>query len=168
MESMMTYKYAYTLLERPAAIADMRGSGLAPNIRGTVSLYAADNGTLLAAEISGLPATVPPAAGTQPVNPFGFHLHTGASCDRPEAGEPFPGSMGHYNPENRPHPDHAGDFPVLLGNNGYAFMVFYTNRFKPADVIGKTIIIHLNPDDFRSQPAGNSGKKIACGVIRKA
>ncbi len=44
-------------------------------------------------------------------------------------------------------------------------MSFFTNKFKPKDVLGKSIIIHENPDDYRSQPAGNAGKKIACGVI---
>jgi len=168
MERSISYKYAYTLLEKPAAVAQMQGSDLAPNIKGTVSLYAADNGTLVAAEINGLPAAVPGTATTQPINPFGFHLHTGATCDMPNAAEPFPGSMGHYNPTNQPHPDHAGDFPVLLANNGYAFMVFFTNRFRPGDVIGKAVVIHQNPDDFRTQPAGNSGKKIACGIVKKA
>lgn len=167
MDKNITYKHAYTLLEKPAAVASVMGSGLAPNVRGTVSLYDADGGTVVAAEISGLPATVQGTAAVPPVNPFGFHLHAGTSCDMPNAAEPFPGSMGHYNPTNQPHPNHAGDFPVLLGNNGYAFLAFFTNRFKPADVIGKTVVIHQNPDDFRTQPAGNSGKKIACGVIQR-
>lgn len=70
-----------------------------------------------------------------------------------------------YNEDAQPHGNHSGDFPVLFSNNGYARMSFFTNKFKPEDVIDKSVIIHLNPDDYRSQPAGNSGKRIACGVI---
>ena len=46
-------------------------------------------------------------------------------------------------------------------------MTFLTDRFKLKDVIGKAIIIHSMPDDFTSQPSGNSGEKIACGIINK-
>ena len=46
-------------------------------------------------------------------------------------------------------------------------MAVYTNRFKPSDVINKTVMLHRNPDDFRSQPSGNSGVRIACGTIEK-
>ena len=65
------------------------------------------------------------------------------------------------------HPFHSGDLPSLLENNGYAYMTVLTNRFKIADIIGKVVIIHDSPDDFTSQPSGNSGMKIACGIIRK-
>jgi Cu-Zn family superoxide dismutase len=56
--------------------------------------------------------------------------------------------------------------PVLFGNNGYTFLAFFTDRFSPAQIVGRTVIIHQNPDDYRSQPAGNAGKRLACGVIR--
>ena len=42
----------------------------------------------------------------------------------------------------------------------------FTNRFRARDVVGKSVIIHQNPDDYRSQPAGNAGKRLACGVIQ--
>ena len=64
------------------------------------------------------------------------------------------------------HPLHSGDMPVLFSDsNGYAFLAFYTDRFTPDQVVNRTVIIHQNPDDFRSQPAGNAGKRLACGVI---
>jgi superoxide dismutase, Cu-Zn family len=44
--------------------------------------------------------------------------------------------------------------------------VFFTDKFNVQEVIGKSVIIHENPDDYRTQPAGNSGKKLACGVIK--
>ena len=46
-------------------------------------------------------------------------------------------------------------------------MKVFTDRFCVEEIIGKTVIIHNDPDDFHTQPAGNAGKKIACGVIRK-
>ena len=75
-------------------------------------------------------------------------------------------AKAHYNPDNCEHPYHAGDMPPIFGNNGYAFSIFLTNRFCTDEIIGKTVIIHLQPDDFHSQPSGDSGAKIACGEIR--
>ena len=75
--------------------------------------------------------------------------------------------MTHYNPNQCAHPYHAGDLPPLFGSNGYAFEAFLTDRFTVSEVIGRTVIIHSKPDDFSTQPSGNSGEKIACGEIRK-
>lgn len=72
----------------------------------------------------------------------------------------------HYHPITQIHPKHAGDLPPLLSNHGYAWMPFYTTRFSVMDIIGKSIVIHNMRDDFTSQPAGDSGVKIACGVIQ--
>ncbi|NLG83160.1 MAG: superoxide dismutase family protein, partial [Firmicutes bacterium] len=66
----------------------------------------------------------------------------------------------------QPHGNHAGDFPVLFSNHGRARMGFFTDRFKVVDVVGRAAIIHENPDDYRTQPAGASGRRLACGVIR--
>ena len=60
---------------------------------------------------------------------------------------------------------YTGDLPPLLSNHGYAWMAFYDARFTVADIIGRSLIIHENRDDFTTQPAGDSGTKIACGVI---
>ena len=65
------------------------------------------------------------------------------------------------------HPKHAGDLPPLMGCQGNAYLAVKTDRFIVHDIIGKTVVIHSDPDDFHTQPAGNAGKKIACGVIRK-
>jgi len=56
--------------------------------------------------------------------------------------------------------------PPLFGNNGRAVSIFLTNRFSIEEVIGKAVIIHGSPDDFTTQPSGNAGEKIACGIIR--
>lgn len=87
---------------------------------------------------------------------------------RPPMGmQAFPNTGNHYNPGNVPHPEHAGDLLPLLSNNGYAWMSFYTGRVNVEDIIGRSVVIHSMRDDFTSQPSGNSGDKIGCGVIER-
>ncbi len=145
----------------PAAVADIYGDGEHREINGTVRFYRAPRGVLVRAEISGLSAPV--GRCESPV--FGFHIHEGAKCSGREGGS-FSDTMAHYNPDGCPHPHHAGDLPPLFGNGGFAFLVFLTDRFTADEIIGRTVIIHSDPDDFTTQPSGNSGKKIACGEIR--
>ena len=112
------------------------------------------------AEVSGLTE-----AGTgQEQGFYGFHIHEGASCTGKQS-DSFANTGGHYNPGNKSHPQHAGDLPPLLSDAGEAWMSVYTSRFFPEDVIGKTVVIHDRPDDFHTQPSGDSGEKIACGKI---
>lgn len=140
----------------PAAIACVRGGADAPKLGGTVRFSAIPGGTLVTAEIEGLPEN-----GT---GFFGFHIHEGGSC----GGTDFSDTGGHLNPDAREHPCHAGDLPPLLSMGGHAFLAVETGRFTPCEVIGRTVVIHGSADDFYTQPAGNAGKKIACGVIRRA
>jgi Cu-Zn family superoxide dismutase len=95
---------------------------------------------------------------------FAVHIHEGTSCTGNET-DPFANAMTHFNLNDCGHPYHAGDMPPLFENEGYALSVFVTNRFKVEDVIGKAVIVHDNRDDFTTQPAGDSGRKIACGII---
>lgn len=151
----------------PAAYAILKGSGLAPKLTAKAYFYTSNNnGTLVAIEAHGLPE-FSPATSTRPqIGPFGLHIHSGNECEPTQGQDAFSQAGDHYNPTSTVHPDHSGDLPVLFSNNGYSFMVVYTNRFTPSEVIGKTLIIHQSPDDFRSQPAGNAGIRIACGVIK--
>ena len=98
----------------------------------------------------------------QTVDFLDFTFIIGSSCTGNKEDE-FANAGTHYNPTNCPHPFHSGDLPSLLENNGYAYMSVLLNKFKIKDIIGKVVIIHDMPDDFTSQPSGNSGKKIACG-----
>ena len=66
-----------------------------------------------------------------------------------------------------PHPYHTGDLPPLFSEDGQAWMAVYISKFTPEQIVGRTIIIHGNVDDFTTQPSGNSGPMIACGVIRE-
>lgn len=77
----------------------------------------------------------------------------------------FADTKGHYSIDNCMHPYHTGDMPPLFGNQGYAFSIFLSDRFNVYDILGRTVVIHLHPDDFHTQPSGNSGMKIACGII---
>lgn len=148
------------------AAAELKGSALAPGLNGTVRFYETRGGTLVRADICGLPSYQAAPPGGQPVGPFGFHIHEGGTCGVGNGQSAFAGAGGHYNPEGYSHGNHAGDLPVLFSNHGCAHMIVFTDRFRPRDIVGRTVIIHQNPDDFRTQPAGNSGARIACGVIK--
>ena len=142
----------------PDAYAKIQGSQQNPDLKGTVSFYEVHGGTVVVAEITGFPVIQGIVNGTF----HGFHIHEGKECTGTMT-EPFENAGEHYNPEKVRHPDHAGDLPPLLANSGSAFMSFYTNRFYPEDIIGKTVIIHEMADDFHTQPSGNAGAMIACG-----
>lgn len=150
------------LRQRPQAVANMKGSNAYAGIRGCVRFYQTNWGVLVEAEIHGLPLMA--SKHGRPV--FGFHIHEGDCCCG-TAENPFEEAGKHYNPENYEHPYHAGDMPPLFGNAGYALQIFLTDRFAVREIIGRTVIIHLDPDDFTTQPSGNSGKMIACGEIEE-
>ena len=143
--------YPYTL----KAVATLKGSIEAPSVRGSVSFYQKPCGILVVANVTGLPKTNKDF--------LGFHIHEGNSC----GGVNFSDSKSHYNPFSTPHPKHAGDMPPLLLCGNSAYLAFLTCRFKLSDIIGRTVIIHDMPDDFTTQPSGNAGTKIACGVIKR-
>lgn len=148
------------------AVAYIGGGPLAPEVQGIVIFADVPEGTEVFAEVFGLPAYTPATGESKPISPFGFHLHENGTCEVGSNSEPFTAAGEHWNPTNQPHGNHAGDFPVLFSNNGYARMSFFTDKFKIPDIINKTVIIHENPDDYISQPSGAAGKRLACGVIR--
>jgi len=147
------------------AVAYISGGPLAPDIQGIMIFADVPGGTEVFVEVYGLPLYKPAEGENPPVSPFGFHLHENGTCEVGDASEPFTASGEHWNPTNQPHGNHAGDFPVLFSNDGYARMSFFTDKFEVSEVIGKAVIIHENPDDYRTQPSGASGKRLACGVI---
>ena len=138
----------------PDAVACVKGGEQAPCLTGRVEFYQKSEGVLLVARVSGLPRE-------NETGFFAFHIHEGGAC----SGKDFADTGGHYNPESRPHPFHAGDLPPLLSSNGRAFLTVLTDRFCVKDVIGRTVVIHGGPDDFHTQPSGDAGTKIACGLI---
>ncbi len=148
----MQCKFDYPL----QAIALIKGGSAAPNIQGTVRFYQNKNCVLVVADINGLPHT--------DTGFFGFHIHQGENC----SGTNFENTKGHYNPNNTTHPKHAGDLPPLMLCGNRTHLEVLTDRFTLSELIGRTVVIHNMPDDFTTQPAGNSGEKIACGVIKKS
>lgn len=162
MLKLMTDSMLRFLADQPVAFANMAGSEKYPEIRGLITFYAFQEGTVVMADICGLPQ----GNGEEGESAFfGFHIHEGASCKGTKE-DPFAGAGGHYNPVSRLHPFHAGDMPVLESAGGKAWMAFYTERFRPEELLGKTVILHAMPDDYRSQPSGGAGEKMACGMIR--
>ena len=130
--------------------------------KGTVSFTPHGNKLLVVAEVSGL------APGNH-----GFHVHEKGDCSADDATS----AGGHFNPTAKPHGDpaqadhHAGDMPMLVADaSGVARL---NVEIAPAsvgggatDIVGKAVIVHKDADDYRTQPTGNSGARVACGVIR--
>ncbi len=149
------------LYHMPAAYAELTGNPGNSEITGIVRFYPVGNEVLVNAEIYGLPTRDENCDS----DIFGFHIHQGETCTG-NAQDPNADAGMHYNPYECPHPAHTGDMPPLFGNEGFAWMMYVTDRFTIADIIDRTVIIHSKADDFTTQPSGNSGDKIACGTIQ--
>lgn len=148
--------YPLLVSGQPERYANIKGGPDYPHIEGMVLFYRFRRGTIVVADIAGLPDN---GSGV-----YGFHIHEGKACTG-NSTDAFADAGMHLNPYGKEHPLHMGDMPVLFGNNGAAWGAFFTERFLPGEVAGHTVIIHDMPDDFKSQPSGDSGMKIACGVI---
>ncbi len=150
--------------QKPCAIAFLRGSCKFPHICGTVKFYCLENKKVLTVfNVNGLPIEKCRCAEKF----FAVHIHEKGTCEG-TADEPFSEAGEHYNPHWCPHPMHAGDLGVLFADcNGTAQSAMVFDSFSIREIIGGSVIIHKNPDDFMTQPSGNAGERIACGVIRK-
>ena len=150
----------------PGATADLTPTPVvSPNpTMGKVTFSALDHGVRVAGEVRGLP----------PGSEHGFHIHdTGSCADNARA------SGGHFNPAGGVHGkfaapgSHAGELPSLVADSaGVArFSVdvhsISLNEAAANNVIGRALVVHKDPDDYTTQPAGNSGARIACAIIAK-
>ncbi|MFC7060373.1 superoxide dismutase family protein [Halobacillus seohaensis] len=147
------------------AIAIFHASPLAPQLQGMTNFVQQPYGVEVIVQVEGLPM-FEKKNGKQ-IGPHGFHIHENGVCEIGDGDEPFDSAGGHWNPNEEPHGNHPGDFPVLFSNHGRARMIFFTDRFRVEDIIGKSLIIHQGPDDYQSQPSGDAGLRIACGIIEK-
>jgi Cu-Zn family superoxide dismutase len=104
---------------------------------------------------------------------FGFHIHEKGDCSAPDAssaGEHFnPANAEHGNPDSGTH--HAGDMHNISSDAQGAAAVaaraagVSLDSGQPNGVIGRAVVLHEKPDDYQTQPSGDSGARIACGVI---
>jgi Cu-Zn family superoxide dismutase len=127
-------------------------------------------------EISGGVRIVLEARGL-PAGDKGVHLHAVGKCEPPQ----FASAGAHFNPQNKQHGTlnpsgpHAGDLPnITIAENGAGRLETFTDRVTLGsgahslfDDDGTAIVVHAAPDDFKTDPAGNSGTRIACGVVTK-
>jgi len=131
------------------------------SVSGIVSFIQAGDRLLIEAKFSGLTP-----------GEHGFHVHESGDCSAPDASS----AKGHFNPGAKSHghhgttEKHAGDMPNLIVDaSGNATLKIETRTLSlgndPHGVIGRSVVIHADPDDYKSQPAGNSGKRIACGTM---
>jgi Cu-Zn family superoxide dismutase len=98
----------------------------------------------------------------------GFHVHEAGDCSAADASS----AKGHYNPTGQRHGHHeskarhGGDMPNLTANaQGEARLSAELKGLTVSELIGRSVVVHADPDDYMSQPAGNSGKRVGCGVI---
>jgi superoxide dismutase, Cu-Zn family len=144
----------------PGAIASLKPTQ-GNSASATVNFRQEKSGVLITAEAQGL---VPGL--------HGFHIHEKGDCSAPDGTS----AGGHFNPTGQPHGDprkpehHAGDIPMLEADaNGNARLEARLEGLAigsgPTDIVGRSVIIHAAPDDLHTQPTGNSGARVACGVI---
>jgi len=151
---------AYPADQARAVLKDAKGKDV-----GTVDLMQTKAGVLLRLSVNGLPP-----------GEHAFHIHETGKCD-----PPFTSAGGHFNPGKHKHgiesgEGHAGDMPNLHVPQNGQLMVEVLNtavsldKGKPNSVFhpsGTAVVIHAGKDDYRSDPAGNAGDRIACGVIQE-
>ena len=130
-------------------------------VKGTVRFTQLEHGVEIAADITGL------SPGTH-----GFHIHEYGDCSAADGSS----AGGHFNPDGHPHgapgtdASHAGDYGNLTADaGGRATLTLVSHRITldqgPAGVLGRSVVVHEKTDDLASQPAGNAGPRIGCGVI---
>lgn len=114
------------------------------------------------------------AQGLKPGAEHGFHIHEAGDCSSGDGMS----AKGHFNPFGKPHGGpgsterHAGDMPSLKSDasgdaNFTADLDIVTVTSGPSSIIGRGLIVHVQPDDFKTQPTGNAGARSACGVIQR-
>jgi len=135
-----------------------------PGFSGRVIFYQAGSQVRVVADVTGV----------SPPGDHGFHVHENGKCER-DPGKDFASAGGHFNPAGTPHacPDaashHAGDLGnIVINADGTGHVDVTTSALSlsgASSVVGRAVILHAAPDDCTTQPTGNAGGRLACGVI---
>lgn len=147
----------------PSAKATLQPSK-GSSVKGSATFTQKGDRVELTADISGL----------KPGEEHGFHIHDKGDCSSGDGMS----TGGHFNPLAKPHAHpsttdrHAGDMPAIkaddYGNASFsAKLDVITVAEGPTGIIGRGLIVHAQPDDYKTQPTGNAGARLACGVIQK-
>lgn len=150
---------AHKITDEPTAFATIK-SAQQKNLSGTITFTETSAGIKVEAHIVGLPA-----------NSYqGLHIHEKGLCDGPD----YKSAGGHFNPYNHKHgapgkQSHFGDLGNLMADaDGEGKLNLLLTDAKEGDfkkIIGRSVVIHQSADDQKSQPAGDSGARVACGLI---
>ena len=145
-----------TAADETKAIAVL-SSASGSKVAGTVTFTKSGDGVRVVANITGLKP-----------GKHGFHVHEFGDCSAPDATS----AGGHFNPTNDPHAGHDADERHMgdLGNieadsSGKAQLNLTDKKIEIDAIIGKAVIVHEKADDLKTQPTGDAGGRIACGVI---
>jgi Cu-Zn family superoxide dismutase len=149
--------------DTPRAIATLEATK-GNKVAGTVMFYQLGDKVRVVAKVRGL----------APSREHGFHIHEAGDCSSGDGMS----TKGHFNPQGKPHAHfstgdrHAGDMPALKGdaNGAVALEVdldIITVTPGATSIIGRGLIVHADPDDYKTQPTGNAGARLACAVIRR-
>ncbi len=133
-------------------------------VKGTVTFHEREDGMVrVNVDLTGVPDGV-----------HGFHVHDKGDCSAPDASS----AGGHFNPLGAQHAGpgdpqhHAGDLGNVFGKGGVVKEEYWTKSITLGEgvtnIVGHAVIVHANRDDLTSQPAGNAGGRIACGVVTLA
>lgn len=146
---------------------------MAGKYRAQADLYRADGtrgGTAVAEEVDGDLRLIVEVTGVSR-GPHGTHIHTTGKCEAPD----FASAGGHWNPTNHQHGRenpagaHMGDLPnINVDDDGRGRTIFTLKGTTVADMLdddGAALVVHAGPDDYKTDPAGNSGGRILCGVF---
>ena len=157
-----------------AGCAMMEGSG--PSARAVLQATKGNTtaGTVTFTQKGDKVQVVANITGLKPGQEHGFHIHDKGDCSSGDGMS----AAGHFNPLGKPHahpsaPDrHAGDLPALKADgSGNARLsveldVITVTEGKTS-IVGRGLIVHAQPDDYKTQPTGNAGARLACAVIQK-
>ena len=151
---------ASTAQQAVAVLASASGS----RVSGKLTLAPMGDGVHISGEVGGL----------APNGQFGFHVHEKGDCSAVDASS----AGGHFNPAASPHgragtaSHHAGDMDnVTSDGEGVARVNVHLRGVSLGggadnDIAGRAVIVHAAPDDYRTQPTGNAGARLACGVVK--